>query len=269
MLRSLKDLERYRVFATDGDIGSVVDFLVDDEHWTVRYLIVETGGPLSTGQRVLVSPVSFARAEWTDRHFHLALTGQKVRNSPSVELDKPVSRQHEIDYYSYYGYPAYWDYGATIGLGTYPGMVMGGLVAPPPRAQSDKTSRDVHLRSVNEVRGYHIHGTDESIGHVADFVVDDETWKVRYLVIDTSNWWMGKKVLIAPEWARDVSWENHVVNVDLTREVISNSPEWNPTAVISSEYENELREHYQRQIHSSSTSIPTTTSTKGAPIIRT
>jgi hypothetical protein len=68
MLRSLKDLERYTVSATDGDVGSVVDFLLDDERWIVRYLVVETGGFLD-GHRVLISPISFRSADWSTRSF--------------------------------------------------------------------------------------------------------------------------------------------------------------------------------------------------------
>ena len=248
MLRSLRDLERYRVVATDGTIGNVVDFLVDDDHWTVRHLVVETGGPFSTGQRVLISPASFASVDWATREFHLTLTRSKVRNSPRVDTDKPVSRQHEIDYYSYYGYPAYWDYSGTISLSNYPGLTGGGLTTELPRAASDKTPRDIHLRSVNEVRGYHIQGTDEAIGHVADFVVDDETWKVGYLVVDTSNWWVGERVLVAPERVRRISWDEHIVHIDLSRYAIRNSPKWNPTAVISREYETELHKHYEKPV---------------------
>ena len=43
MLRSLKELEHYAVSATDGDVGTVVNFLFDDEHWAVRHLVVDPG----------------------------------------------------------------------------------------------------------------------------------------------------------------------------------------------------------------------------------
>jgi len=109
MLRSLKELEHYAVSATDGDIGHVADFLLDDERWIVRYLVVETGGFFS-GRRVLISPISFRQVDWSLRGFHLALTRDRVKNSPSVDVDKPVSRQHELDYFGYYGYPRYWGY---------------------------------------------------------------------------------------------------------------------------------------------------------------
>jgi hypothetical protein len=100
MLRSLKDLAGYTVNASDGAVGNVVDFLLDDERWTVRYLVVETGAFFDQ-RRVLISPISFRTADWATREFHLALTIDKIQKSPSVDTDKPVSRQHEVDYYRY------------------------------------------------------------------------------------------------------------------------------------------------------------------------
>ena len=99
MLRTLNDLERYKVHATDGDVGRVVNFLLDDEQWVVRYLVVEVG--FLNARRVLISPISFRDVEWRHGHFHLVLTKDQIRNSPSVDTDKPVSRQHEWDYDQY------------------------------------------------------------------------------------------------------------------------------------------------------------------------
>lgn len=244
MLRSLKDLEGYSVVATDGDIGSVVNFFLDDQRWVVRYLVAETGIFLDRRQ-VLISPISFRQADWSTRRFFVALTMDKVKNSPGADVDKPVSRQHERDYNSYYGYPYYWGSSGIWGMGSYPSVLTGGSWTAPSTRHSDETSGDVHLRSVAAVRGYHIQGSDEAIGHVEDFLVDDETWEVRYLVVDTSNWWFGKKVLIAPQWASRVSWEQKKVYVDMSREQIQNSPEWDETAADRA-YEARLHEHHGR-----------------------
>lgn len=242
MLRSLRELERYKVSATDGDIGHVVDFLLDDQHWVVRYLVVETGGFLD-GRHVLITPISFRHVDWATKHFHLALTKDKVKNSPNIEVDKPVSRQHELDYHGYYAYPYYWGSSGFWGAGAYPGLLAQETWNDVAVEHSHK-SGDAHLRSANELRGYHIHGTDAAIGHAEDFVVDDQTWAIRYLVVDTSNWWMGKKVLIAPHWANRVSWEEKNIFVDMNRQSIKNSPEWGSTASINREYEERLYKHY-------------------------
>jgi hypothetical protein len=244
MLRSLKDLEKCTLAATDGDIGSVSNFLLDDTHWTIRYLVAETGGFFG-GRSVIISPISLKQADWDNQRIHVALTRARVKDSPSIDAAKPVSRQRERDYYRYYGYPYYWGYSAAWGMGAYPGSLANEAWNETPGGRSDETG-DVHLRSANEVRGYHIQGSDEPIGHVDDFVVDDETWQIRYLVVDTSNWWLGKKVLVAPRWTSRISWEERNVYVELSREAIKNSPEWNAEAAVNREYEKLLHDYYGR-----------------------
>jgi hypothetical protein len=178
----------------------------------------------------------------------VALTREKVKNSPSVDVDKPVSRQHERDLFGYYKYPYYWGYSGLWGMGGYPGLIaVAGWKAPP--ADYPERADDVHLRSAKEVRGYHIQGSDEAIGHVADFIVDDETWEVRYLVIDTRNWWLDMEVLVAPHWASRISWSEKKVFVDLSRQAIKDSPAWNPTAPVNREYEARLYDYYGRPVY--------------------
>jgi hypothetical protein len=231
------------VGATDGEMGNVDDFLVDDQSWGVRYLVVETGGILG-GRRVLISPISFLETEEERRRFQLALTMNKIENSPSIDLDKPVCRQQERDYYHYYGYPHYWGYGGLWGMGTYPGVLATSAPEGAYAGQRDEAPGDAHLRSVNEVRGYHVQGSDGAIGHVEDFIVDDETWEVLYLVIDTSNWWFGKKVLVAPRWASRVSWDERKIYVGMSRAAIKDSPEWDGTAGVNRVYEAHLYDYY-------------------------
>jgi hypothetical protein len=244
MLRNLKDFERYTVSATDGDVGTVIHFLFDDERWFVRYLVVETGGIFKRRQ-VLISPISFRNVDHSAARFHLALTMDKIRNSPNVDLDRPVSRQHEREYYGYYGYPYYWGYGGTWGMGYYPGaMTSAGYDRAGERP--GEPVADVHLRSAKELTGYHIEGTDGSIGHVKDFAVDDESWAIRYMVIETSNWWVGKSVLIAPEWTSRISWLDRKVYVDMTRAAIKTSPEWAIDEPINRAFEEQLSRHYGR-----------------------
>jgi hypothetical protein len=250
LLRSLKDLEKYTVSATDAEFGSVEDFLLDDERWVVRYLIVAAGGILG-GRRVLISPISFRQAQWSTQRFHVALTSDKIKNSPSVDVDKPVSRQHERDYYRYYNYPSYWGYTSVWGMGYHPGLLAaGGWKEPPENAHSQSPLGDVHLRSAREVcGGYKLQGSDETIGYVADFIVDDETWEIRYLVADVGHWWFGKKVLVSPHWARRISWDERKVYLDLTRDTIKRSPPWDPSAPVNRQYEAHLYDYYGHPVY--------------------
>jgi sporulation protein YlmC with PRC-barrel domain len=242
MLRSLKQLERYKVTATDGDIGKVENFLVDDARWTIRYLVVETGGFLD-GREVLVTPISFREVDYAAERFRLTISKGKVEGSPARSTDLPVSQQYERDYYSYYGYPYYAGYDGLWGTGGYP-YLLATTPYPPLTEHPREPPLDAHLRSAKEITGYHIEATDGSIGHVKDFMVDDETWEIRYLVISTTNWWPGKSVLIAPEWASRVSYPERHIHLGMTREAIKSSPEWDATYPVDSEYEDRLYRHY-------------------------
>ncbi|MGK0361038.1 MAG: hypothetical protein ACI9U2_003356 [Bradymonadia bacterium] len=247
MLRSLRDLDHYKVNASDGHVGNVVKFLLDDERWTVRYLVVQVGGSafLENGPWVLVSPISFVQADRSTERFDLVLTMDKVKNSPSIDLDRPVSRQQEQHLSRYYGHPYYWGHSGIFGMGTY----AAGRETMVRSEDALGSPADLHLRSNAEVRGYHVHGSDGTIGHIEDFIVDDETWEVRYLVVNTRNWWFGKHVLVAPQWASHISWAKQKVDVDLSKQTIKNSPEWDATAAISRAYETRLHEHYQRSAY--------------------
>ena len=249
MQRSLKDLEQYAVNATDGAVGHVVDFLLDDEHWTVRYLVVETGGFFG-GHRVLISPIAFRDVDWSTHEFHVALTMDAVKNSPVIDTDKPVSRQHERALNRYYGYPFYWNASAIWGMGIYPGLLAGvALKDAPVEPLAEHENGDAHLRSAHELRHYQVQGTDDTIGHVDDFIVDEATWGVQYLVVDTSDWWFGKRVLVAPRWAHRVSWQDRNVQVAMTRDAIANSPEWDGAAAVNREYEQRLYDYYGRPVY--------------------
>lgn len=248
MLRSLKDLEHYTLVATDGEIGTVVNFLLDDELWTIRYLVAAAN--VAAGARdVLISPVSFREADWETRRFHLALTRDKVRHSPGIDTNQPVSRQHEIEYHRYFGYPRYWGGFGVWGLGANPAVHTEGRPDDKQPLQADvggSREGDRHLRSAGEVRGYHVEGLDESIGHIADFIVDDATWEVRYLVVETGNWWSGKKVLVEPRWALRVSWEEGKIYFGLSRQAIKDSPSWDGSDAVDRRYEARLHEYYGR-----------------------
>lgn len=261
MLRSLKDLEGYTIRATDGDIGQVNDFYFEDDRWIVRYLIVEAGHWLAS-RRVLISPISIGTPDRTKRVLPLSLTRDKVKNSPNIDTDKPVSRQQEMRYYGYYGYPFYWGAAGFWGMGAYPGLMLSGMgygsagagyVAEPAehaRMTHDDGSLppegDRHLRSCNAVIKYHIEASDGGIGHVGGFLLDEETWAIRYLIVDTSNWWLGHQVLIAPQWIQNVSWPEQKVTVNLTRQAVKDAPPYRAATALDRDGEIELYTHYSR-----------------------
>jgi len=106
---------------------------------------------------------------------------------------------------------------------------------------------DSHLRSTQEVSGYNIHAADGMIGHVVDFIVDDESWAIRYLIINTHNWWPGKKLLISPQWIDLVSWSEKKVFTKLSRESIKQAPEYTEESLLTRDFESALYIHYKRE----------------------
>jgi hypothetical protein len=241
MLRSMKDMEDYTVGATDGIIGRVRDFYFDDEDWVIRYLVVETGDG-SAQRKVLISPISIGQPNWTEKVLPVSLTRTQVQNSPDIDTNKPVSRQHEMGYLGYFGYGAYWGGGGLWGAGIYPDELQAGLQAGALSTAGD----DVHLRSGNAIMRYYVHASDGDIGHVQGLIVDEKSWAIRYVIVNTSNWWMGHEVIIAPEWIDGVDWLDSKLSINLTRQSVKDSPSYDPNVPLSREHEAGTHAHYGR-----------------------
>ncbi len=242
MLVKASTLKGYTLDSRDGDIGKVEEFFFDDRHWTIRYLVADTKQWL-TGRQVLISPYALVAVNQEKRQIIIDLTKKQIEDSPSLNLDQPVSRQFEEFYYKYYGWPAYWDGPDKWGPYFYPMRDPGSWQEVAHGAKA----WDPHLRSTHDVSGHHIQAADGEIGHVEDFLVDDETWAIRYLSVDTRNWWPGKKVLVSPQWIERVSWGESKVFVNLSRETIKQSPEYTGKALLTREYETGLHRHYDRK----------------------
>ena len=223
MLQNIKQLYGNKLAADDGDIGHVKDFYFDDESWVVRYLVADTGSWLM-GRLVLLTPHSFGKLDRDEKTLHVKLHKKKIQDSPSIESHKPVSRQYETDYYAYYGWPAYWDGSAMWGIGGYP------VILPPSKKEMELQKKfhhrdDKHLRSMQEVIGYNIQSVDGEIGHVSSFLVDDRSWAIHELVIETGHWFSGKEILIPTGKVKRISYEEAKVFVSLTKADIQQTAE--------------------------------------------
>jgi len=240
LLNKAKTFQGYSLQNIDAEtIGKVKEFYFDDRHWTIRYLVADTGNWL-TGKQVLISPYALVAVNSDYENIVLDLTKKQIEASPSLDSDKPVSRQFEQTYIGYYGYPMYW--GGPYMWGAYPYIVRD-REKWIESTQGEK-GWDPHLRSTHDVSGYQIQASDGEIGHVEDFIIDDETWAIRYLIIDTQNWWSGKKVLIAPSWIERVSWNESKVFVNLPRDTIKQALEYTDESLLNRDYETRLHQHY-------------------------
>lgn len=222
MLQNTKDLYGHKLAALDGEIGHVKDFYFDDKIWVIRYLVADTGSWL-TGRLVLLSPHAFGNWDQFEQTLHLELPIKKIESCPSIESHKPVSRQNEVDYHRYYGWPAYWNGGAIWGLGGSP------LVLAPSKedlkANQNHHHEDKHLQSSQAITGYQIQAGDEMLGHVSGFLVDDRNWTIHKLVVKSGHWYSGQEILVSPNKVERISCTESKVYVNLTKSDIQGAKE--------------------------------------------
>jgi hypothetical protein len=242
MLRSINDILGFNLQSSDGALGKVTDFNFDDKDWVIRYAVVDTGGWL-TGRKVLIPPDKIVKIDMENQNLEVKLTKDQVEKSPSISADEPVSRQYEDQLYSYYGWHPYWISGIMSGAYT---------TAVNPSDEEDVRSEDASgeetlIRSCSEVSEYALEAADQEIGDVEDFVIDDQTWQILYLVVNTSRLISGKKIILAKMWIDRVSWSQSRVYVDLPGEKIKESPEYDRSVPVDRDYEERLFEFYGRK----------------------
>jgi hypothetical protein len=250
MMQVISALKDFAIVASDGRIGGVSDFLFDDVTWKVRWLVVDCGTWLK-GRKVLIPPAVVIYAGLEHEYFDVKLTKAQVESSPSLAEHEPVSRQMETLLYDYYGADPGW--GGPFGSGVMGAMAspmltppyLGFQMRPEPQLEvSESQGGDSHLRSVNEVIGYRIHAADGDIGHVENFMFDNDTWELPYFIIDVSNWWFGNRVLISTHAVTSIDWVGRHVRIGASREQVRTSPLWDPLAAFTDIEKSLLHNHY-------------------------
>ncbi len=236
MLRSLDEIHNYGLEATDGQIGRCSDFLFSEDDWTVRYMVADTERWLP-GRRVLIAPIAFQTPQERTKQFPLSLTKSQIESSPPLASNATISRKYEEEYFAHYGWSVYWTKSPGIQVAKEKLNERG------PSAKY----RDSQLRSVREVKGYEISATDGDFGRVKDFIVDHEDWKIRFVVVDTRRWLPGgDEVLLSPEWISGVRWAPRQITVDVTKDLVKDSPKFDPSTPVNREYEIRLYDYYGR-----------------------
>lgn len=236
---SLNSLLNFDIEALDGDIGFIKDILFDDQSWTVRYLSVDTKRWMPLSKKVLISPVSLQLLDVAEEKVHVSLSKEDVLNSPSIDTHKPISRQFEEVLFDFFGYGYYWN-----GMGLW-----GEFQSPAELAQQDKLqenegekdrvteNQDAHLRSIDEVKHYDVVETDGMQGHVHDFILDSDTWTIKYLVLDNRNWLPGgRKVLLPPSYLDSLSWKDQAVFCELNIEQLKSIPAFDDSRINDQAY---------------------------------
>lgn len=251
---SLKELNGFALAALDGDVGHAREAYFDDEHWTIRHIVVDTGGWL-TGRKVLISPHAILRIDADRRCIEVALERGRIETAPDIDTARPVSRQHEISIYDHYGWPYWWSGGSLWGATAHP--LAGAVLAPPSpgaglppgmaeQLQAQGSAGDPHLRSSAEVIGYHVEASDGEIGHIDDFLFDERSWSIVFAVVDTGNWLPGRQVLIAPRWIERIDWGERRAWVRLTRAAVESSPPYQPGTPRQKDAFLKVQRHFER-----------------------
>jgi sporulation protein YlmC with PRC-barrel domain len=235
-LHQLEDLSGFNLQAMDGEIGKLQQIYFDDQRWKVRYLVVRTGSWL-LGREVLILPEVVTAVDTAKENLTVDLTCKKIENSPLVDSEIPVSRHYEQQYLTYYGRPPYWT--------SEPAFWAVPEVPGPVAVKQPADPEHPHLRSSAEVHGYRIKAKDEEIGRVADFIIDQRDWSIRFLVINTGHWFAHHHILVSPSWLLDIDWAYRSLSVNLTTRQIKTAPEYDSGKPITAKYEKKLFEHYR------------------------
>jgi hypothetical protein len=195
--------------ATDGRAGILYDFLIDDQSWKVRHLVISIDRWFH-GRQVLLDPKTIERTDWSASRLSVWPTKQQVRQSPLVDTDLPVGRRNLQEAARMLVWEAYW-----LGIPNAP-----------------TAAGDLHLRSTKVLAGLHVHCTDGVLGHIDDFIIDDRNWRMRYLVVETRNWWAGKRVLVELNWIQSIRWEDGEIYLSLSRDEVVSRPAYESPATL-------------------------------------
>lgn len=250
MLHSTNSIINYKISAKDGEIGRCKDFLFDERFWAVRYMVLDTGKWLP-GKKVVISPIALKEPDWKNSRFPVNLTKKEIEHGPLLEEHAPVSMEYEKEYFQYHSWPSYWGGNHIWGISPNPPAPPSNplnisATGTPDTAEVtyEAGSEENHLRSTKEVTGYHVAATDDDCGHIEDFILDDVSWTIRYLAVDTRNWLPGRKVIMSPQWIKSIDWTENKITVDLKVKEIKEGPQYNPEEPVSREYERSLYDYY-------------------------
>jgi hypothetical protein len=242
-----RQLERYELQAVDDEIGHLRAFYFETPTWAIRYLVVKTSRWSPSG-RAVISPVAVGGVDEKTRVIHIELMREQIEHSPQIGERATPSREEELDYYRYYGWPPYWYVGPALPFVQEPLWARARREAPD---GADGARAGRHLTLSSDLAQYILRARDDGgeIGRVRDFIVDTAYWAVRYIEVATGVWLPGRHVLVHPAWIAGIDDAGRAVQVDVRREVVESAPPYDPDRLISRDYEVRLFSHYGRETY--------------------
>jgi len=241
MLYSAKETDQYTICSKDGTIGKIKELLFDDRKWNVRYMVADTGNWLP-GRKVLVSPEFMLELSHEKQCIDVDLVKKQIKDSPPLTSDVPVDRQRDKEFWSFFSLPE-----SPL------------TKIPADSVDQEKLDRrdfedrreeehswDRHLRSTLAATGITIEALDGEVGKIEDFIIDDQNWDIRYLVVKTSGWWPGHRILVAPPWISKLSWGSSKIFIDINREPFKTLEEFESIETLTRDYEIRLHQSCNR-----------------------
>jgi hypothetical protein len=220
----------------EGTVGRLEDLLFDDESWTVRYLVVETGGWIYQHQ-VLLRPESIEVGDWPNRCVRTRLSHHELEEAPDVSSHRPVS-QHKSSFTAQYpSWPS---------IGTFSPLAI------PDVAPADDEPGEPHLRSIQDVIGYRMEASEGEVGHLAELILNEParqqgSWAFEGLVVDRGYLLPGRKVVLAPRQVSAIVCDVRTIYLAMTRKEVDDSPAFQPNAPENHRIEDVLYDYYGKR----------------------
>ncbi len=205
MLDRLKPLLGHQIHASDGLIGTLDDFYIDDDQWIMRYLIVDTG-TLLRRHKVLISPTAIDGIDWDGKTISLQHSMEQISCSPNIDVDKPLSRRIEADLLKYYGWVSHCPEPST-------GPALAG---------------DAPLCSMRNMCTYGVMAVDDRVGAIEDFIVDHNGWPIVLAILDTRHYLLAHHAVIPARRLKGVRGEDREIDIDMNKADVSASPQFDP-----------------------------------------
>ncbi|WP_054635235.1 PRC-barrel domain-containing protein [Thalassobacillus sp. C254] len=255
MLFPAKDLVRFSIEATDGDIGKVDDLFFEEDNWTVRYMVVNTN-PWLPGGKVLISPISIESVDLSEGVVRVDLTKDQIKDAPDIDSSEAISRQKEEEYHQYYGFSYYWPFAGYWGHHAYArdlaSLGSDDLANKVKEQDTEENEQEgPKLRSAKELTGdwtgYNIVAYEEAAGNVSNLLIEDKTWKVRYMVVSSSKMFSSKEVLLSTDWVNEVDWVNGDIHMNVNKEEIEQAPDYETGNPVERSFEEDLYSHFKKE----------------------
>jgi hypothetical protein len=248
MLMKTAILKEYMVELSNEIRGAIFEMFFDDLFWNIQYLLL-TSEDLEKDKIAIISHLALGSPDDKSKTIPIdSKQGSREVKEKSTVL-KAKKAAESIDPIQIIELPEKFSTTNSINKKETKDHII--TILKNENANYLPTAN--HLRGHNEVLGYNIKAKDgDLIGHVDNFILECDTWKLRYLIVDTRNWLAeGKKILLSPAWIEKINWSGNLVAVDLNKDSIIKSPTYDPDKPLDNHFEIQLYKYYGRHHYAS------------------